>query len=313
MNKQKKIYIAGHKGMVGSAITENLQSNGFNNLLTASFDQVDLRCQAAVDAFLAAEKPDLVIIAAAKVGGIWANSQHPWEFLYDNLMIEANLINASHQNGVQNLIFLGSSCIYPKLAPQPLREEYLLTGTLEPTNEWYAIAKIAGIKLCQALNRQFGRNYISLMPTNMYGPRDNYNLNTSHVVAAMIRKFHEAIINGHTPVTLWGTGTPLREFMHVHDLANAIRFIMEYNGPLPHDLINVGTGTDLTIKELSLIIQKTTGHQGEILWDTTKPNGTPRKLMDVTRLKDLGWKPSVELQEGISRTYEWYLENGIMG
>jgi len=352
--KNQKIYIAGHTGLVGSAISENLQKQGYTNLLTASFEQLDLRNQAAVDAFFATEKPDFVIIAAAKVGGIMANSQYPWAFLYDNLMIEANLINAAHANGVQNLIFLGSSCIYPKLAPQPLKEEYLLTGPLEPTNEWYAIAKIAGIKLCQALNKQFGRNYISLMPTNMFGPRDNFDLQSSHVLPAMIRKFHlakcleqgnwEALskeLNGQskepldkekildqlaevgilikdrflasslprTIVTLWGTGSPMREFMHVTDLAEAIRFIMEYDGPLPYDLINVGTGTDLTIKELALIIQKATGHQGEIQWDTTKPDGTPRKLMDVGRLKSLGWKPQVELQEGIKKAYEWYVIN----
>jgi len=295
--------------MVGSAISENLIKNGYTNLLTAGIDRLDLRRQAAVDAFIAAEKPDFVIIAAAKVGGILANNTYPWEFLYDNLIIEANLINAAHQNGVQNLIFLGSSCIYPKLAPQPLREEYLLTAPLEPTNEWYAIAKIAGIKLCQALNRQYGRNYISLMPTNLYGPRDNYDLQTSHVLPAMIRKFHEAKISGHAPVNLWGTGNPMRELLHVTDLAEAIRFIIEYDGLLPHDLINVGSGTDLTIKELALTVQKTIGHQGQIVWDTTKPDGTPRKLMDVSRLKTMGWMPKIELEEGIKKTYEWYQEN----
>lgn len=310
MNKNAKTYIAGHTGLVGSAISENLQKHGYTNLLTASLDQLDLRNQAAVDAFFATEKPDFVIIAAAKVGGIMANSQYPWEFLYDNLMIEANLINAAHENGVQNLIFLGSSCIYPKLAPQPLKEEYLLTGPLEPTNEWYAIAKIAGIKLCQALNKQYGRNYISLMPTNMYGPRDNFDLHSSHVMPAMIRKFHEAKVNNHAPVNLWGSGSPMREFMHVTDLAEAISFIMEYDGKLPYDLINVGTGTDLTIKDLALIIQKATGHHGEITWDTTKPDGTPRKLMDVGRLKSLGWKPLVELEEGIGKAYEWYVTVG---
>jgi len=309
MGKYKKVYIAGHNGMVGSAISENLIKNGYTNLLTAGIDRLDLRRQAAVDAFIAAEKPDFVIIAAAKVGGILANNTYPWEFLYDNLIIEANLINAAHQNGVQNLIFLGSSCIYPKLAPQPLREEYLLTAPLEPTNEWYAIAKIAGIKLCQALNRQYGRNYISLMPTNLYGPRDNYDLQTSHVLPAMIRKFHEAKISGHAPVNLWGTGNPMRELLHVTDLAEAIRFIIEYDGLLPHDLINVGSGTDLTIKELALTVQKTIGHQGQIVWDTTKPDGTPRKLMDVSRLKTMGWMPKIELEEGIKKTYEWYQEN----
>lgn len=295
--------------MVGSALYLNLQANGYTNLIVRDRKELDLTNQQAVNDFFATEKPDFVIIAAAVVGGIMANSEQPWRFLYDNLIIEANLINAAHNNNVQNLIFLGSSCIYPRLAPQPLKEEYLLTGPLEPTNEWYAIAKITGIKLCQALNKQFGRNYISLMPTNMYGPRDNFDLNTSHVLPAMIRKFHEAKINGHAPVTLWGTGSPMREFMHVEDLARAIRFIMEYDGPLPYDLINVGTGTDLTIKELALIIQKATGHQGEIRWDTTKPDGTPRKLMDVSRLKEMGWKPKIELEEGIRKTYAWYLDH----
>lgn len=307
--KNQKIFIAGHKGMVGSALYLNLQANGYTNLIVRDRKELDLTNQQAVNDFFATEKPDFVIIAAAVVGGIMANSEQPWRFLYDNLIIEANLINAAHNNNVQNLIFLGSSCIYPRLAPQPLKEEYLLTGPLEPTNEWYAIAKITGIKLCQALNKQFGRNYISLMPTNMYGPRDNFDLNTSHVLPAMIRKFHEAKINGHAPVTLWGTGSPMREFMHVEDLARAIRFIMEYNGPLPYDLINVGTGTDLTIKDLALTIQKATGHQGEIRWDTTKPDGTPRKLMDVSRLKEMGWKPKIELEEGIRKTYAWYLDH----
>ena len=295
--------------MVGSALYLNLQANGYTNLIVRDRKELDLTNQQAVNDFFATEKPDFVIIAAAVVGGIMANSEQPWRFLYDNLIIEANLINAAHNNNVQNLIFLGSSCIYPRLAPQPLKEEYLLTGPLEPTNEWYAIAKITGIKLCQALNKQFGRNYISLMPTNLYGPRDNFDLQSSHVLPAMIRKFHEAKVNDNAPVTLWGTGSPMREFMHVEDLARAIRFIMEYNGPLPYDLINVGTGTDLTIKDLALTIQKATGHQGEIRWATTKPDGTPRKLMDVSRLKEMGWKPKIELEEGIRKTYAWYLDH----
>ena len=303
-----KIYIPGHTGLVGSAITDNLQKHGYANMLTATIEQLDLRNQQAVDAFFSKEKPEAVIIAAAVVGGIMANSTYPWQFLYDNLMIEANIIHAAHQNGVQDLIFLGSSCIYPKLAPQPLKEEYLLTGPLEPTNEWYAIAKITGIKLCQALNRQYGRNYISLMPTNLYGPGDNFDLETSHVFPAMIRKFHEAKTNGHAPVTLWGTGSPRREFLHVNDLAAAIRFIMEYNKSLPYDLINVGTGEDLTIKEHAETIQKVVGHNGPIEWDNSKPDGTPRKLMDAGRLKALGWKPGIEIEEGISQTYKWFID-----
>ena len=230
MNTGSKIYIAGHRGMVGSAIVENLFQNGYTNLLTASSSKLDLRNQMAVNEFIANEKPDAIIIAAARVGGILANNQYPWQFLYDNLMIQANLIHAAHNNNIQNLIFLGSSCIYPKMAPQPLKEEYLLTGSLEPTNEWYAIAKITGIKMCQALNKQFGRNYISMMPTNLYGPRDNFDLKTSHVLPAMIRKFHEAKKNKHTSVTLWGTGSPMREFLHVEDLAESVRFVMEYEG-----------------------------------------------------------------------------------
>ena len=306
MKLNSSIYIAGHKGMVGSAIVKELSEQGYSNLITANLETLDLRDQAATNAFVKQERPDVVIIAAAVVGGIMANSTYPWKFLYDNLMIEASLINASHENDVQHLIFLGSSCIYPKLAPQPLKESYLLTGELEPTNEWYAIAKIAGIKLCQALNKQAGRQYISLMPTNLYGPNDNFDLQTSHVLPAMIRKFHEAKENSHAPVTLWGTGSPRREFMHVHDLARAVRFVMEYPGPLPYDLINAGTGTDLTIKELAETIQRIVGHQGPITWDTGKPDGTPRKLMDTARINRLGWQPGISLEKGIEETYHWY-------
>lgn len=309
MDKKSKIYIAGHTGLVGSAITKDLTANGYTNLLTSSFKDLDLRNQGAVNKFIGREKPDRVIIAAARVGGILANSEYPWEFLYDNLMIEANLINAAHQNGIENLIFLGSSCIYPKLAPQPLKEEYLLTGPLEPSNEWYAIAKIAGIKLCQSLNKQYGRRYISLMPTNLYGPRDNFDLTSSHVLPAMIRKFHEAKENNNSEVVLWGTGSPKREFLHVYDLAAAIRFIMEIGEkPLP-DLINIGTGEDLTIKELAGIIQGVTGHTGTIRWDSSKPDGTPRKLMDVSVIRSLGWSPEIGMDSGIRMVYDWFREN----
>ena len=309
MNTGSKIYIAGHRGMVGSAIVDNLTSNGYNNLIMASSTALDLRNQLAVSEFIRNEKPDVIIIAAARVGGILANSEYPWQFLYDNLMIQANLIHAAHNNNIQNLIFLGSSCIYPKMTPQPLKEEYLLTGSLEPTNEWYAIAKIAGIKMCQALNKQFGRNYISMMPTNLYGPRDNFDLKTSHVLPAMIRKFHEAKENGNTPVPLWGSGSPMREFLHVEDMAESVRFVMEYEGKLEYDLINAGTGVDLTIKELAETVQKVTEHQGKIIWDATKPDGTPRKLMDVNRINKLGWQASIELKKGISETYTWFLEH----
>lgn len=306
-DKIKKIYIAGHNGMVGSAIQRNLAQSEEYKLITASRSELDLRDQSDVKDFVRRNRPDKVIIAAAHVGGILANRDHPWPFLYDNLMIEANLIQASHENDVQDLIFLGSSCIYPRLAPQPLKEEYLLTGPLEPTNQWYAIAKIAGVKMCQALNEQYGRNYISLMPTNLYGPGDNFDLQTSHVLPAMIRKFHEAKENGHASVQLWGSGSPMREFLHVSDLAEAVRFVMEYNDRLEHDLINVGTGVDLTIKELAQIIQKIVGHQGAIEWDTSRPDGTPRKLMDVSRINNMGWKARIKLEEGIRSTYQWFI------
>ncbi len=309
MNRKSKIYVAGHRGMVGSAIVENLKAHGYTNLITATRREVDLRNQEETNTFIKKEQPDYVIIAAARVGGILANSEYPWQFLYDNLMIEANLINAAHKNDVKDLIFLGSSCIYPKHADQPLKEEYLLTGPLEPTNEWYAIAKITGIKLCQALNKQYDRNYISMMPTNLYGPRDNFDLKTSHVLPAMIRKFHEAKEARNAPVPLWGSGSPMREFLNVEDLAESVRFIMEYNETQEYDLINVGTGKDITIKMLAETVQKVVGHTGEIDWDSTKPDGTPRKLMDVSRINDLGWEAEIGLEEGIQKTYEWFLEN----
>lgn len=307
--KEQKIYVAGHRGMVGSAIYNNLNGKGYPNLIGANSSELYLRDQSAVDEFIKKNNPDCIIIAAARVGGILANNEYPWQFLYDNLMIEANLINAAHNNDIQDLIFLGSSCIYPKMASQPLKEEYLLTGSLEQTNEWYAIAKIAGIKLCQALNKQFRRNYISVMPTNLYGPRDNFDLKTSHVLPAMIRKFHEAKENGDTPVQLWGSGSPKREFLHVEDLAESVRFILEYEDGLEYDLINAGTGQDLSIKELAETVRAVVGHGGEITWDSNKPDGTPRKLMDVSRMKELGWEASIELEEGIKQTYNWFLDH----
>jgi GDP-L-fucose synthase len=309
MNKDAKIYLAGHRGMVGSAIDINLRKNGYSNIVTAMSSELDLRDQQAVNRFIKEKKPDFIIIAAARVGGILANNEYPWQFLYDNLMIEANLINAAHQNDIQDLIFLGSSCIYPKMANQPLKEECLLTGPLEPTNEWYAIAKIAGIKMCQALNQQYARNYISMMPTNLYGPRDNFDLKTSHVLPAMIRKFHEAKRSGNEPVPLWGSGSPRREFLHVEDLAESVHFVMEYSGHLNYDLLNIGTGVDLTIKELAETVQKVVGHKGEINWDSSKPDGTPRKLMNVDRLKNMGWQSSIDLEKGIHDTYQWFLEH----
>jgi len=307
MNKDSKIYIAGHRGMVGSAIKRKLESEGFDNLVVRTSSELDLRNQQAVKAFFVAEKPQVMIDAAARVGGILANRDYPWQFLYENLEIQNNLIAAAHENDVKKLIFLGSSCIYPKLAEQPLREDSLLTGPLEPTNQWYAIAKIAGVKMVEALREQYGRDYVSLMPTNLYGSNDNFDLETSHVLPAMIRKFHDAKEAGHKPVKLWGTGSPMREFLHVDDVAEAVWFTL--NNEMEHDLYNVGTGKDITIKELALTIQKITGHEGEIQWDTTKPDGTPRKLMDVSRMKEAGWTYSIELEDGIRSTYEWFLEN----
>ena len=307
MKKNTKIYIAGHNGMVGSAIWRTLSNKGFSNLIGASSKELDLRNQQAVRDFIAEEKPEIIIDAAARVGGILANNDYPYQFIMENMQIQNNLIDAALQNDVEKFIFLGSSCIYPKLAPQPLKENYLLTDTLEPTNEWYAIAKITGVKTCQAIRKQFGKDYVSLMPTNLYGTHDNFDLNTSHVLPAMIRKFHEAKENNHGPVTLWGSGTPMREFLFVDDMAEAVVFALE--NKLPDYLYNVGTGEDLTIKHLAETIQKITGHQGEIIWDSTKPDGTPRKLMDISKMHSLGWKHKVELEEGIQKTYDWFLEN----
>lgn len=307
MKSSYKIYIAGHRGMVGSAVLRRLQSEGYHHLIIRTSSELDLRRQEAVSHFFEEEKPDVVINAAARVGGILANRDYPWQFLYENLEIQNNLISAAHEHDVHKLIFLGSSCIYPKLAEQPLREDSLLTGPLEPTNQWYAIAKIAGVKMVEALREQFGRDYVSLMPTNLYGPNDNFDLETSHVLPAMIRKFHDAKQNGHAPVTLWGSGKPMREFLHVDDVASAVLFAL--TNEMKHHLYNVGTGKDITILELAETIQKITGHQGEIRWDSSKPDGTPRKLMDVSRMKESGWTYNIQLEDGIRNTYNWFLEN----
>ncbi len=302
MQKNSRIYVAGHRGMVGSAIVRLLEAKGFTNILTSTSTETDLRNQAQVNAFFEKNKPEYVFMAAAKVGGIHSNNTYRAEFLYDNLMIEANIIEASRKNEVEKLLFLGSSCIYPKMAPQPIREEHLLTGTLEYTNEPYAIAKIAGIKLCEAYRDQYGCNFISVMPTNLYGPNDNYDLNNSHVLPAMIRKFHEAKKNGSASVVIWGTGTPRREFMHVDDLADACFFLMEnYN---EKEFVNIGFGEDITILDLAKLVKDTVGYEGEIIHDLTKPDGTPRKLMDSSKLNGLGWKPATTLAEGIRAVYE---------
>ena len=307
MHLNSKIYIAGHRGMVGSAIWRALIAKGYTNLIGATSTELDLRNQQAVRDFISAKKPDVLIDAAARVGGILANTNYPYQFIMENLQIQNNLIDSALQSGVEKFIFLGSSCIYPRLAPQPLKEDYLLTGDLEPTNEWYAIAKITGVKACQAIRKQFDKDYVSLMPTNLYGTYDNFDLNTSHVLPAMMRKFHEAKVNNHAPVTLWGSGTPLREFLFVDDMAEAVVFALE--NTLPDYLYNIGTGVDLTIKELAETIQKITGHQGAIIWDATKPDGTPRKLMDISKMHDLGWKHKVGLEAGIQMTYDWFVEN----
>jgi len=303
----KKIYIAGHTGMVGNAIWKILLAEGYSNLIGVSSKELDLRNQQAVRDFIAKEKPDVIVNAAARVGGIVANNNFPYQFIMDNMQIQNNLIDSALQNDVEKFIFLGSTCIYPKLAPQPLKEDYLLTDTLEPTNEWYAIAKIAGVKACQAIRKQYKKDYVSLMPTNLYGSHDNFDLNTSHVLPAMIRKFHEARLNNNSPVILWGSGNPMREFLFVDDLAKAVAFALK--NTLPDYLYNVGTGVDLTIRELASVIQKITGHTGEILWDISKPDGTPRKLVDVSKMNDLGWKHDVELYDGIQKTYDWFLNN----
>ena len=307
MEKDSKIYIAGHRGMVGSAIYRKLQEKGFYNFVLKTSKELDLRNQQAVSDFFQVQKPDYVFLAAAKVGGIIANSTYRADFLYENLAIQNNVIHSAYETGVKKLMFLGSSCIYPKLAPQPLKEEYLLSGFLEETNEPYAIAKIAGIKLCEAYRMQYGCDFISVMPTNLYGPNDNYDLKNSHVLPAMIRKFHEAKESKNESVTLWGTGSPMREFLHADDLAEACAYLMEnYSEP---QFINVGTGIDITIKELAETVSKIVGFEGRLVWDTTKPNGTPRKLMDVSKLHEQGWKHKIDLQEGISLAYQDFLEH----
>jgi GDP-L-fucose synthase len=293
--------------MVGSAICRALEAKGYSNLVGKTSAELDLRNQAAVADFFELEKPEVVIDAAARVGGILANSNYPYHFLMENIQIQSNLIHFSLKADVQKFVFLGSSCIYPKMAPQPLKEEYLLTGPLEPTNEWYALAKITGVKACEAIRKQFGKEYISLMPTNLYGPFDNFDLETSHVMPAMIRKFHEARENGNTSVELWGSGTPMREFLFVDDLADAVVYALE--NKFQDNLYNVGTGVDLTIKELAETIQKTVGHTGDIIWDSSKPDGTPRKLMDVSKMESVGWKAKISLEEGIERTYNWFLDH----
>ena len=304
MDKVAKIYVAGHRGLVGSAMVRCLRSKGYDNLLLKTSAELDLRNQSATADFLKLEKPDYVVVAAARVGGILANSSRPAEFIYDNLIMEANLIHGAYQAGVNKLLFLGSSCIYPKMAPQPLREEYLLTGPLEETNEWYAIAKIAGIKLCQAYNAQYGTEYISVMPTNLYGPGDNFDLTSSHVLPALIRKFDEAKRAGAEEVVVWGTGTPRREFLHVDDLADACVFLMErYNGS---GIVNIGTGEDLSIAELAEMIQNVVGYEGSIVYDISKPDGTPVKRLDVSRLAALGWHAKIQLRAGVESTYHWY-------
>ena len=307
MNKDTKIYIAGHRGMVGSAVWRALEARGYSDLIGKTSQELDLRDQQAVANFFDSEKPEVVIDAAAKVGGILANNDYPYAFLMENMQIQNNLIDGAFKSGIEKFIFLGSSCIYPKFAKQPLKEEYLLTDSLEPTNQWYALAKITGVKACESIRKQFGKDYVSLMPTNLYGYNDNFDLTSSHVLPAMMRKFHEAKENNHSPVTLWGSGTPMREFLFVDDLAEAVVFALEHK--LEEHLYNVGSGKDVTIKELANTIQKITGHQGDIIWDSEKPDGTPRKLMDVSKMKEMGWHYSTELEEGIKKTYAWFLDN----
>ncbi|WHY00347.1 GDP-L-fucose synthase [Neobacillus sp. DY30] len=310
MEKHSKIYVAGHRGLVGSAILRRLQNDGFTNLLYKTSDELDLRNFEKVLAFFEEEEVEYVFLAAAKVGGIVANNEYPADFIRDNLLIQTNVIDAAYKTGIKKLLFLGSTCIYPKFAPQPLKEEYLLTGELEATNEPYAIAKIAGIKMCQSYNRQFGTKYISVMPTNLYGPNDNFNLHTSHVLPALIRKFHEAKVNNRSEVEVWGTGTPKREFLYSDDLAGACLFLMNhYEG---NEIVNVGVGEDISIKNLAETIKQVIGYEGEIIFDTTKPDGTPRKLVDVSKINSLGWKASMPLEVGLQKAYQWFLENELM-
>jgi GDP-L-fucose synthase len=308
MNPESSIYVAGERGLVGSAIVRALRARGFANLLSAPRAALDLKDQSAVERFFAEHRPDCVFVAAAKVGGILANDTRPADFIRDNLLIQNNVIDAAYRYGARKLCFLGSSCIYPRLAPQPLREDSLLTGPLEPTNEWYAIAKIAGIKMCQAYARQYGFRAISAMPTNLYGPGDNFDLQTSHVLPALIRKFHEAKVAHAASVTIWGSGTPRREFLHVDDLAEALLFLMErYDSP---EIINVGCGQDVTIAELASLVREIVGFEGDLAFDRSKPDGTPRKLLDVSKMNALGWRPRIALADGIRSTYRWFVEHG---
>jgi len=306
MDQQARVFVAGHRGLVGGALCRKLHQEGFRNILVRSRSELDLTDQVATSKFFAREKPEYVLLAAAKVGGIVANDTAPADFIRDNLLIQSNVIDAAYRVGIKKLLFLGSSCIYPKLCPQPIKEEYLLSGPLEPTNEAYAIAKIAGIRMCQAYNRQYGTNFISVMPTNLYGPGDNFDLTSSHVLPALIRKFHEATVSGASVVTIWGTGGPRREFLHVDDLADACLFLLQnYDDS---EVINVGVGEDLTIRELAELISDVVGFRGELVYDRSKPDGTPRKLLDVSRLRALGWSSRIGLREGIEQSYRWYRE-----
>jgi GDP-L-fucose synthase len=307
ITKASRIYVAGHRGLVGSAVVRALRNGGHENLILRSHDELDLTDQHAVRQFFEAERPDAVVMAAARVGGIHANSSRPATFIRDNLLIQDNVIDSAHRSGVAKFVFLGSSCIYPKLAPQPIKEDYLLTGPLEPTNEWYAIAKIAGVKMCQAYRREYGFNAISLMPTNLYGPGDNFDLQNSHVLPALIRRFHEAKVRGDDRVAVWGTGTPRREFLHVDDLADAVLYLLQSYDAEP--IVNIGWGEDITIRELAELVLSAIGYSGRLEFDSSKPDGTPRKLLDVTRLTNLGWKPRISLEAGIAQTYGWFKEH----
>jgi GDP-L-fucose synthase len=307
LTQASKIYVAGHRGLVGSAIVRALQQRGHANLVLRTHSELDLTSQADVHRFFQSERPEAVIMAAARVGGIHANNSRPALFIRDNLLIQDNVIDAAHRAGVAKFVFLGSSCIYPKLSPQPIKEEYLLTGPLEPTNEWYAIAKIAGVKMCQAYRREFGFNAISLMPTNLYGPGDNFDLQNSHVLPALIRRIHEAAVRGDASVTVWGSGTPRREFLHVDDLADAVLYLLQTYNAEP--IVNIGWGQDVTIRELAELVMSVIGYKGGLIFDATKPDGTPRKLLDVSRLTDLGWQPRIVLKDGIARTYAWFTEH----
>lgn len=315
MQKNSKIYIAGHRGLVGSALIRKMQDEGYTNLILRTHSELDLLSQSAVADFFEKEKPEYVFLAAAKVGGILANNTYPAQAIYENLQIQNNIIHQSYLNGVTKLLFLGSSCIYPKLCPQPMKEEYLLTGSLEPTNEPYALAKISGIKMCQSYNRQYGTNFIATMPTNLYGPNDNFDLKNSHVLPALIRKFHEAKIKGEKEVVAWGTGSPKREFLHVDDMADGCLFLMNNFNPTQEQnenggiFMNLGVGEDISIKELTELVKKIVGFEGEVIWDSSKPDGTPQKLLDMTKMNSLGWKAQISLESGLKSVYGWYVKN----